>query len=31
MPRTHAVEHLPSPRAQVALGRREQRDADAYG
>jgi hypothetical protein len=31
MPRTHAVEYLPSPRAQVAAGRREQRDADAYG
>jgi hypothetical protein len=28
---THAVEHVPSPLAEVAAGRGEERDANGYG
>jgi hypothetical protein len=31
MPRTHAVQDFPSPRAEMTARRREQRDADGYG
>jgi hypothetical protein len=31
VPRTDVLEHLPRPLAEVAAGRGEERDADAYG
>jgi hypothetical protein len=31
VPRTDVLEHVPGPLAEVAAGRGEERDADAYG